>query len=107
MLLPRSVVERVEREYPEADRMEILELLSCYGTESSGQGIERVLLDILVLAGGRKEEIAGLVDRARRDYRDIILWAEYPAQARLDTPEKKQQFNQMLERFGAGWKIEE
>jgi hypothetical protein len=30
----------------------------------------------------------------------VLLWAEYPEEARLDTPEKRQRIRNMFEKFG-------
>jgi len=105
--LPQSITERVDREFAEGDRIVVKELLSTYGEDSSEEGRERIIRDILTLAKGDRKQVEELVERARRDYRDIIFWAEYPEQSRLDTPEKKATFNKMLERFGTGWKLPE
>ena len=107
MKLPQSITERVDREFAEGDRIVVKELLSTYGEDSSEEGRERIIRDILTLAKGDRKQVEELVERARRDYRDIIFWAEYPEQSRLDTPEKKATFNKMLERFGVGWKLPE
>ena len=37
---------------------------------------------------------------AKRDYRDVLFWAEYPEEARLDTPEKRKAVRELLEKFG-------
>ena len=105
MPLPESVIKLITAEFPSQEHQEIFELLSTYGLESHEREIERVLLDILFLANGDKKEIAKLVKRAKQDYRDIILWTEYPDQAKLDTPEKIRKYNEMLEKFGANWRL--
>jgi len=37
---------------------------------------------------------------AKRDYRDVLFWAENPEEARLDTPEKRARVRKMFEKFG-------
>ena len=37
---------------------------------------------------------------AKRDYRDVLFWAEYPEESRLDTPEKRERVRKMFEKFG-------
>ena len=107
MNLPRSIIERVRREFERDALEEVLGILSTYGDPQQGLGHERVLTDILALAQGDKAQVKELVERANRDYRDIIFWAEYPQESKLDTPEKKEKFNRMLEKLGAAWRVPE
>jgi len=37
---------------------------------------------------------------AKRDYRDVLFWAEYPEEAKLDMPEKRERVRKMFEKFG-------
>ena len=37
---------------------------------------------------------------AKRDYRDVLFWAENPEEAKLDTPEKRERIKKMFEQFG-------
>ena len=105
MKLPESVQEKVRQEFAADCREEIIALLSTYGKEEYQREQERVLLCILKLAGGDKNQVKELVERAEKDYRDIIFWAENPQEAKLDTPEKIDEFNKMLKRFGANFQI--
>jgi hypothetical protein len=105
MTLPAKVLDRIEADFPEGARASIVALLESYGHESYHRESERVLLDILALAKGDRAQVEELVERAKRDFRDIILWAEYPEQSRLDTPEKIEAFETMLRRFGAPWRL--
>ena len=68
---------------------------------------ERVLLDILLLSGPDRSAVEELVARARRDYRDILLWAEYPEESRLDTPEKVERFRDAMRRLGVSVRVPE
>ena len=45
--------------------------------------IERVHLAILKLSSGALEGLGGLVEMARRDYRDVLAYAQYPKKMRL------------------------
>lgn len=61
-----------------ADQVEaVAGLLSQYGTDRMETGAERIHLDILKLCKGKLAKVAGLVKCAKRDYRDVITWAEY------------------------------
>jgi hypothetical protein len=105
MRLPSSVLARIKRDYAEASHKEVEAMLSTYGEEPFQKEQERVLLYLLELSRGDVEKVAELLEYAKRDYRDIILWAENPSESRLDTPEKVEAFNKMLKRFGAKWQI--
>ncbi|MEI6634769.1 MAG: hypothetical protein WCP22_13270 [Chlamydiota bacterium] len=105
MRLPISVLQIVQRDFAEKDQQEVETILSSYGQEASEKGRERILRDILLLAKGDKKQVQELIDRAKRDYRDIIFWAEYPSESKLDTPSKIEQFNKMLKQLGANWQV--
>ena len=96
----RQVVEVVEGTFPESRWAGVLELLDSYGAKSFERERERVQLAILRLSGASEEKLREFVAAAKRDYRDVLFWAEYPQEARLDTPEKRQRFREMLEKFG-------
>jgi hypothetical protein len=78
----------------------VLELLDSYGVEPDERERERVQLDILKLSGGSEEKVREYVAVAKRDYRDVLFWAEYPEESRLDTLEKRERVRKMFERFG-------
>ena len=78
----------------------MLELLDTYGVESYERERERVQLAILKLSEGNEEKLREFVAVAKRDYRDVLFWAEYPEESRLDTPEKRERVRKMLEKFG-------
>ena len=78
----------------------MLGLLDKYGIESSERERERVQLAILKLSEANEEKVREFVAVAKRDYRDVLFWADNPEEARLDTPEKRERFRKMLEKFG-------
>ena len=78
----------------------VLELLDSYGVEPDERERERVQLDILKLSGGSEEKVREYVGVAKRDYRDVLFWAEYPEESKLDTREKRQRVRKMFEKFG-------
>lgn len=107
MNLPAAVVCRIGELFREGERGGVADLLGTYGTESWERERERVLLDVLLLSGGDFSKLHGLVLCAKRDYRDILLWAEYPEESRLNAPQRVGEFNGMLRRFGADGRITE
>ncbi len=106
MTLPRSVIDRVEADFSPEEIEEVLEVLSFYGTEDYERETERVLLAVLNLSEGNKEAVWELVDRAKKDYRDVLFWSEYPEESRLDTPEKKAKFENLCKWLGVDLKID-
>ena len=101
MALSEALRQRVAAEFPEGDWGRVEQALESYGALPHEREPERVKADILALARGDLQEVLTLVARARRDYRDILFWAEYPRESRLDNPEKIAAFEAMCRRFGA------
>src|SRR5205823_9568172 len=95
-----EVVAVVQKTFPESAHTRVLELLDGYGVESYERERERVQLAILKLSGGNERKLREFVAVAKRDYRDVLFWAENPEEARLDTPEKKERIKKMFEQFG-------
>ena len=78
----------------------VLELLDSYGVEPYERERERVQVAILKLSAGSEEKVREYVAVAKRDYRDVLFWAEYPEESKLDTPEKRHRVRKMFEKFG-------
>ena len=84
------VARKVRRSFPPGEQAEAIRLLEneCarnlpFCAESTAEGLERVRLDVLKLAGGSLEELRRQVGAAKRDWRDVILLAESPESVRL------------------------
>src|SRR5437879_4855026 len=99
-----EVVAVVQRTFPVGAHPRVLELLDTYGIESYERERERVQLAILKLSEGNEEKLREFVAVAKRDYHDMLFWAENPEEAKLDTPEKreriKERMKKMFEKFG-------
>jgi hypothetical protein len=78
-----KVREKVRQYWPDADPQEIVRILDEYGTEPFERGRARVQLAILKLSEGRRDRLPELVAMAKRDYRDVLAYAEYPEEMRL------------------------
>lgn len=78
----------------------VLELLDSYGVEPYERERERVQVAILKLSAGSEAKVREYVAVAKRDYRDVLFWAEYPEESKLDRPEKRQRVRKMFEKFG-------
>jgi len=99
MKLPPAIESRLVGEFPpeQQDRTRIA--LLQYGRETFQKERKRVLNAILDLADGCITELECLLERALRDYRDILFWHDNPAEAKLDTKEKRDQFKAMCNRL--------
>ena len=95
-----EVLAVVQKTFPESVHASILELLDTYGIESYERERERVQLAILKLSEGNEEKLREFVAVAKRDYRDVLFWADNPEEAKLDTPEKRERVRKMFEQFG-------
>jgi len=95
-----EVIEAVQRIFQENSWARVLALLDDYGVEPYERERERVQLAILKLSGGSEEKLREFLAVAKRDYRDVLFWAENPEEARLDTPEKRERIKKMFEKFG-------
>jgi len=77
-------VERiVRRDFAPTDADETLSLLRTYGTETWEREIPRVRVAILRLAAGDVGSLRQYLTDAKRDYRDVLLGAEYLEYAAL------------------------
>jgi hypothetical protein len=95
-----EVVAVVRKIFPESLHTRVLELLDTFGVESFERERERVQLAILKLSEGNEEKLREFIAVAKRDYRDVLFWAEYPEEAKLDTPEKRERIKKMFKKFG-------
>lgn len=77
-------VERlVRRDFTPAQVDETLALLRTYGTQTWEPEVPRVRAAILRLAAGDMDRLRQQLDYAKRDYRDVLLGAEYMVYATL------------------------
>ncbi len=95
-----EVVAAIQATFLKSSWARVLELLDTYGVESHERERERVQLAILKLSEGNEEKLREFLAIAKRDYRDVLFWAENPDEARLDTPEKRERVRKMFEKFG-------
>jgi hypothetical protein len=83
-----SILASVRALFPSGAWPGVLDLLDTYGVESYERERERVQLAILKLSQGSEEKLREYIVVAKRDYRDVLFWAENPEEALIDTPEK-------------------
>lgn len=98
-ITPKSEYDEVKRviatQFAPEERQEVYDALAPFMEHGS-----RVPLCILHLVNGDREALTHYVECARQDFRDVIYWAEYPAEAAIDTPAKAEHFQQLLEWLG-------
>jgi hypothetical protein len=81
------LLKKVREVFPLENPAEIIELLDSYGVEPYERECERVQLAILKLSGGSIEELLSHLEVAKRDYRDVLAWAEFPHEMKLSANE--------------------
>ena len=69
----------VARDFPPGQRDEVHRLLATLGANAK----PRLQLAILKLARGELARVVSHLAMAKRDWRDVLMWAEYPADAKL------------------------
>jgi len=75
---------KLEELFPDAgEREKAASLLASYGSEEDEREAGRVRLAALKLAGSDLGKLQGFLQSAREDYRDVLAWAEYPNQNRI------------------------
>lgn len=68
------VLQAVAQHFPSEDPATVLGILDQYGPERHER--ERVHLTVLALSRGDLDELRALIAHAKRDYRDVLYWAE-------------------------------
>ena len=82
MATPREVNRKVEATWSDpVERVHVLAELQRYGQETYEREAERVHLAILKLCDARADRMIELVAAAKRDNRDVLMWAEYPSES--------------------------
>jgi hypothetical protein len=95
-----DVISVIKRTFPDKSVGDVLRLLDAYGVQAYERERERVQVALVTLSEGDEAKLRYLIDVAKRDYRDVLFWADCPEEAKLDTPEKKRVFREFLEKFG-------
>ncbi len=78
---PDRILATIRRVFPGQDANQILARLEAYGSEKHETDVERVYLAILKLCDEQgAADPSAYVEKAKRDPRDVIAWAETPNQ---------------------------
>lgn len=94
------MIAAVQAAFAEASWSRVLESLDTYGVESREPERDRVQAAIVNLSRGSEEKLGAYVAAAKHDYRDVLLWSEYPEQAKMDDPEKRERVAALFARLG-------
>jgi len=79
MVMTEEINRRVDAIWSDpAERECVLAALQKFGHERYEREAERVHLAILKLCDARVDRVIELVAAAKKDYRDVLMWAEYP-----------------------------
>ena len=95
-----AVLVAVQTAFPEGSRRHVVKLLDTYGAEPQERERERVQLAILRLCGGKEDQLRLYLAVAKRDYRDVLSWAESADEASAHTPEERRRMRELFERLG-------
>lgn len=95
-----DVLASVHATFPESSWAGVLDLLDTYGVEPWERERDRVQIAILQLSEGNEGGLRELLAVAKRDYRDVLFWAEYPEESKIDTPEKREKVLELFEKLG-------
>jgi hypothetical protein len=78
MSIPEDIVTRVERDFPH-DSGTVLQRFVMLHREDAALFSYRILRCVVQAAGGSVSRLEPLIELARKDYRDLIVAAEYDA----------------------------
>lgn len=83
-------VERiVRRDFPKERFEAVMEMLGEYGKEGWHREGHRVRVAVLKMANGRLDALRRHLEAAKRDYRDVLVAAEYPEYWRATSGSRK------------------
>jgi hypothetical protein len=98
--MDERVVAAVEAAFPETSRQTVIELLELYGVEPYERERARVQLAIVALSGGSEEELLNLIQAAKVDYRDVLLWHDQGPMTEAEGRKAQEAVREMLRRWG-------
>jgi hypothetical protein len=79
MEISPKITAAIDRFFPEAERPLVAALLAGYGDVAHEREAERIHLLVLKISRRDVNRVRDLVKAAKRDYRDVILWASRPS----------------------------
>lgn len=108
-IAPEDVIRIVCRDFPESQIDAVLHVLGEYGSEPWHRESWRVKAAVLKLANGNLHAVRIAMDVAKRDFRDVLIAAEYSEYGRqtslssqmLEGAEKEQVIERDWEQYKA------
>jgi len=91
-----AVIEAIGAAFAAGARDRVLAMVDAYGSAPHERERERVQLAIVKLSEGDEAKLGYFLSVAKQDYRDVLFWADNPAEAKLDTPEKRRRVRESL-----------
>ena len=88
-----DVLAAIRASFPKERWHDIGLILDAYGTEPHERERERVQLAILKISEGDEPKLQDHVATAKKDYRDVLFWADHPEKAKIGPGER----NRILE----------
>jgi hypothetical protein len=80
---PEDVEIVVRRDFPADEYVAVMAVLNDYGTKSRHRERSRVQLAALKTANANVQKLRACIESAKRDYRDALAAAEYPAYCQI------------------------
>jgi len=98
-------VERIaRREFSDEQFSTVIALLKEYGTEAWQRECPGVQLAALKLADGNLEKLRAQIEAAKRDYRDVLAVAEFPAYCKVGFRIRELPVDERLRIINADWR---
>jgi hypothetical protein len=88
------VIAKAKQCFPNEDQGKIMGILDLY----HGPEKERVQISILKLSGGDLEDLRAEVESAKRDYRNVLAYAEFPEEMSEWAMSDKEEVNEEEEK---------
>ena len=88
-LAEQKVGAAIRASFPKERWSHVEALLAAYGTEPHEREVQRVRSAILQISEGEERKVEEHVATAKKDYRDVLFWADQPEQAKIGPDERK------------------
>jgi hypothetical protein len=95
-----QVRRAVRAAFPNEDVESIMDLLQLYGLQAYERERERVQLAIVKISKGDIDSLLEFISAAKRDYRDVLMWADSTAVTPVQAVEMITDIASMLEQSG-------
>ncbi len=80
-----AVLTAIARYFPQEDLQVVMDVLDAYGVEPYERERERVQLAVLDLSSGDVDDLLHYVNEAKKDYRNVLWWANSSPDSACDS----------------------